>query len=155
MRHPSKLTRIVSVGRATSVIPAATIDAYLAADYKVIAAEPFVLNIGRPSPELARWFKRNQTDSAIFITAWNPRSEPTSASENYAAQQKLVAEIRACGLSYLDGEGGDSSGLWPGESSLLVFGIALEAAKELARQFRQNGFVYAGRDATPHLILLQ
>jgi hypothetical protein len=138
-----------------SAIPAATINAYLAADYKVKAAEPFVLNIGRASPELARCFKLERTDRATFITAWNPCGEPTADTENHAAQQKLLAAIKALGLPYLDGEGRDPSGLWPGEPSLLVFGISLEAAKKLARQFRQNGFVYAGSDAIPRLILLR
>jgi hypothetical protein len=138
-----------------SVIPAATIEAYLATDYQVHAPEPFVLKIGRASPELAHWFKRSRTDSAIFITAWNPWSEPTSAPENAAAQQQLLAEIKARGLPYLDGEGRDASGRWPGEPSLLVFGILLEAAKKLARRFRQNGLVYAVSDAIPRLILLR
>lgn len=138
-----------------SLIPDATIKAYLATDYRVMAAEPFVLNVGRTSPELARWFKLDRTDSAAFITAWNPFGELTSDSENHAAQQKLLAEIKALGLPYLDGEGRDPSGLWPGEPSFLVFGISLETAKKLARQFRQNGFVYAGSDSTPRLILLR
>ncbi|MBU1692079.1 MAG: DUF3293 domain-containing protein [Gammaproteobacteria bacterium] len=138
-----------------SAIPAATIKAYLATDYKVMAAESFVLNVGRASPELALRFKLDRTDSAAFITAWNPFGELTSDSENHAAQQELLAEIKTLGSLYLDGEGRDPSGRWPGEPSFLVFGISLEDAKNLARQFRQNGFVYAGSDATPRLILLR
>lgn len=138
-----------------SAIPAATLDAYLAADYTVFAAEPFALKIGHASPELARRFELNRTDSAAFITAWNPMGEPTPASENHAAQQQLLARIKAEGWSYLDGKGNDPSGQWPGEPSLLVFGISLEAARKLAGEFRQNGLVYAGSDATPRLILLR
>jgi len=138
-----------------SAIPAATLNAYLATDYKVMAAEPFVLKIGRASPELALWLKLHRTDRAAFITAWNPFGEPTSDSENHAAQQKLLAGIKAMDLPYLDGEGRDPSGLWPAEPSLLAFGISLEAARKLARQFRQNGFVYADSDVTPQLILLR
>ncbi|GAO37022.1 hypothetical protein SCT_2437 [Sulfuricella sp. T08] len=138
-----------------TAIPAATIKAYLATDYKVMAAESFVLNVGRASPELALRFNLDRTDSAAYITAWNPFGELTSDSDNHAAQQELLAEIKALGLPYLDGEGRDPSGRWPGEPSFLVFGISLEAAKKLARQFRQNGFVYAGSDATPRLILLR
>ena len=138
-----------------SAIPAATINAYLATDYRVMAAEPFVLNIGRASPELGLRFKLDRIDSAAFITAWNPFGELTSDSENRAAQQELLAEIKALGLPYLDGAGQDPSGLWPGEPGFLVFGISLGAAKKLAGQFRQNGFVYAGSDATPRLILLR
>lgn len=138
-----------------SLIPEATINAYLATDYRVMAAEPFVLNVGRTSPELALSFELDRTDSAAFITAWNPCGELASDMENRAAQQQLLAEIKALGFAYLDGEGRDPSGLWPGEPSFLVLGISLEAAKKLARQFRQNGFVYAGSDATPRLILLR
>jgi len=121
----------------------------------VAAAEPFVLHIGRASPELARCFKRHRANSAMYITAWNPWGEPTPVVENHAAQQKLLAEIKSRGLRHLDGEGCDPTGLWPCEPSLLVFGISLEAAKKLATQFRQNGFVYAAGDATPRLVLLR
>ena len=138
-----------------STIPAATIQAYLEADYRVTAAEPFVLNVGRASPELASRFKLDRADSAAFITAWNPCGERTSDTENQAAQQKLLAEIKALGFACLDGEGRDSAGQWPAEPSFLVLGISLEAAKTLAGNFHQNGFVYAGSDATPRLILLR
>ena len=138
-----------------SAIPAATLQAYLEADYKVTAAEPFVLNVGRASPELALRFKLDRADSAAFLTAWNPCGERASDTENRAAQQKLLAGIKALGLPCLDGEGRDPAGRWPAESSFLVLGISLEAAKTLAEQFHQNGFVYAGSDATPRLILLR
>lgn len=138
-----------------SAIPAATIQAYLEADYWVTTAEPFVLNVGCASPELTLRLKLERTDSAAFITAWNPCGERPSDTENQDAQQKLLAEIKALGFACLDGEGRDPSGLWPAEPSFLVFGISLEAAKKLATQFRQNGFIYAGSDATPRLILLR
>jgi len=121
----------------------------------VAAAEPFVLKIGLVSVELQRWFELNRTNSAIFITAWNPLSIPTPAPKNHAAQQKLLDEVNFRGLRYLDGEGCDPSGRWPCEPSLLVFGMSLEAAKTLAKQFFQNGLVYAADDAMPRLILLR
>jgi hypothetical protein len=138
-----------------STLPESTIKAYLEADYRVTAAEPFVLNIGRASPELALRLKLERTDGAAFITAWNPCGEQVSDTENRAAQQRLLAEIKALGFACLDGEGRDPSGRWPAEPSFLVFGISLEAAKKLAGQFHQNGFVYAGSDATPRLVLLR
>ncbi len=138
-----------------STLPKSTIKAYLEADYWVTAAEPFVLNVGCASPELASRFKLDRADSAAFITAWNPCGEMASESENHVAQQELLAEIKALGLPYLDGEGKDPSGRWLAEPSFLVFGISLEAAKKLARQFCQNGIIYAGSDATPRLILLR
>ena len=138
-----------------TAIPVATIDAYLATDYQVHAVERFVLNVGRPSPELARWFQTNKEDHAAFITAWNPLGKLTSDKTNRITEQKLIVEIEARDLSYLKGEGKDPSGLWPSEPSLLVFGISLESTKELVERFRQDGFIYVGSDATPQLILLR
>jgi len=119
-----------------TAIPVATIDAYLATDYQVNTVERFVLNVGRPSPELAQWFQTNKEDQAAFITAWNPSGKPTSDTTNRIAEQKLI-------------------GLWPSEPSLLVFGISLESAKALVKRFRQDGFIYVGGDVTPQLILLR
>lgn len=120
-----------------------------------MADVPFVLNINHKCPELARLYELNQSHCAAFITAWNPLSVLTADTENHAAQQKLAAEIRSRGLKYLEGEGSDPSERWPREPSLLVFGISLESAQDLARKFKQNGIIYAASDAIPHLILLR
>lgn len=138
-----------------SAIPAATLAAYLAADYQVLADDPFTLTIDRPSPELARRLAEHHCAGAAFLTAWNPLGEPAAAANNHAAQEALRAEIAARQLPYFEGAGQDPAGRWPGEPSLLVFGISLESARELAERFRQNAFVYAGRDAVPRLILLR
>ena len=138
-----------------SGIPASTIDAYLAARYTVLAGEPFSLKIDCPSAELARLLDLNQTRCAAFITAWNPSGGLTSDTENHAAQQALATEIKSRNLRYLEGAGEDPSGRWPSEPSLLVFGISLASATDLAKQFNQNAFVYADSDATPQLVLLR
>ena len=119
------------------------------------AEEQFILNVGRPSSELARWFQVNKENQAAFITAWNPLGEQTSKSINSIAEKKLIAEIEARDLFYLAGESKDPSGLWPSEASLLVFGISLESAKALVTRYNQNGFVYIGNDSIPQLILLR
>lgn len=124
-------------------------------DYQVNAVEQFFLNVGRPSPELARWFQVNKEDQAAFITAWNPSGKKTSDNINHIAEQKLIVEIESRDLSYLKGESIDPSGLWPSEPSLLVFGISIESTKLLVKQFSQDGFIYIGSDTTPQLILLR
>ena len=136
-------------------ISTATVDAYLATDYKVNAAEPFVLNVGQPSTELAEWFQTNNEDQAAYITAWNPFGEKISDDENHVAEQKLITEIESRDLSYLKGESSDPSELWPSEPSLLVLGISLESAKVLVKRYRQDGFIYIGDDTKPQLILLR
>ncbi len=136
-------------------ISTATVDAYLATDYKVNTAEPFVLNVGQLSTELAEWFQTNNEDQAAYITAWNPFGEKISDDENHVAEQKLITEIESRGLSYLKGESIDPSGLWPSEPSLLVLGISLESAKLLVKRYHQDGFIYIGDDTKPQLILLR
>ena len=138
-----------------TLISTATVDAYLATDYKVNTVEPFVLNVGQPSTELAEWFQTNNEDQAAYITAWNPFGEKISDDENHVAEQKLITEIESRDLSYLKGESSDPSGLWPSEPSLLVLGISLESAKVLVKRYHQNGFIYIGDDTKPQLILLR
>jgi hypothetical protein len=138
-----------------TLVSVATVDAYLATDYKVNTAEPFVLNVGKPSAELAKWFQTNNKDKAAYITAWNPFGEKISDDENHAAEQKLITEIESHNLCYLKGESSDPLGLWPSEPSLLVFGISLKSAKALAKRYHQDGFMYIGEDTKPQLILLR
>ena len=149
------LTGLEGLPLSRSGIPASTIDAYLAARYTVLAGEPFSLKIGCASAELSCLFELNQTRCAAFITAWNPSGVLTSGTENQAAQHALLAEIKSRNLHYLEGAGEDPSGRWPNEPGLLVFGISLTSATDLARQFHQNAFVYADSDATPQLVLLR
>ena len=113
------------------------------------------MNVGKPSDELAKWFQTNDGDQAAYITAWNPFGEKISDAVNRVAEQKLITEIESRGLSYLKGESSDPSGLWPGEPSLLVFGISLEPAKGLVKRYHQDGFIYIGNDTKPQLILLR
>jgi hypothetical protein len=56
---------------------------------------------------------------------------------------------------HLPGKGVDPAGEWPGEPSLLILSINLEAADVLGRAFRQNAFVWASADAIPQLVLLR
>lgn len=136
-------------------ISSETIDSYLATDYKVFAAEPFVLNVGKPSVELAEWFHSNDVNQAAYVTAWNPFGERIPDHENKIAEQKLITEIKSRGFAHLKGESSDPSGVWSSEPSLLILGISLESAKELIKKYCQNGFIYIGDDTTPQLILLR
>ena len=112
------------------------------------------MKVGESSTELVEWFRTND-DQAVYITAWNPFGQKISDNENYAAEQKVIAEIESRGLFYLEGESIDPTGLWVNEPSLLVFGITLESAKELVKRYHQDGFIYIGNDAKPQLILLR
>ncbi len=131
-----------------------TIDSYLAANYIVYAADPFVLKIGEPSVEIAKWFKDKNYDRAAYITAWNPLGEKVPDYINQVSEKKLVLEVESRNLFYLRGDSIDPLGGWVDEPSILIFGILFGPAKKLAKRYRQNGFVYIDSDTKPQLILL-
>jgi hypothetical protein len=41
---------------------------------------------------------------------------------------------------------------WPGDVSVLVLGLDLEAAKSLARHYEQHAFVWVTGDGVPELV---
>ena len=129
------------------------IQAYKETHYTVQDAEPFVLRIGEVSEALIACHKRHRVDCSAFITAWNPFSQQLTAQENEERHQALIAEIKGRSLSFLPGVGQHPSSNWPGEQSVLVLGLSLEAAKTLGRRFEQNAVVWTGRDGIPQLVL--
>ena len=140
---------------AAAVITPATLRAYKETDYRVLDSESFVLRIGDASTALLAAHQRHQVAFSAFLTACNPFSQPTAAEVNATRQAELVAQLERLGLVYMEGMGQHPSNGWPGESSVLVFGLDLQPAKVLAAHFQQNAFVWSGADAVPRLILLK
>jgi hypothetical protein len=94
-------------------------------------------------------------DCAAFITGWNPYSREVDESENRDRQKELATELACRSLTFLEGIGQHSSNNWPGEESVLILGLDLEAAKTLGSRFEQNAIVWCGSDGVPQLILLR
>ncbi|MFM0221514.1 DUF3293 domain-containing protein [Paraburkholderia dipogonis] len=138
-----------------SDIPRETIQAYLETCYRVHGDTPTTLKIGETSPTLATLHKAHHTDCSAFITACNPFSQNASDEFNAAKQQALANELKELGLTFVDGIGQHPSNSWPGETSFLVLGLALEAAKTLGTRYGQNAIVWSGADAKPQLVLLR
>jgi hypothetical protein len=138
-----------------SRIPRATIEAYLATDYRIWGDWPLVLHIGRRSVELGSLFEAQKVTRAAVVTAWNPFSEPRPIVENQTAQARLIADVEQLALRHQPGHGADPTGVWPPEPSRLVLGIDLTSAGSIGRKYGQNGFVWAGADAIPTLVLLR
>ncbi len=76
------------------------------------------------------------------------------AHSNQLRKGDLAGDLRYRSLSYLSGEGRHPSNGWPAEPSLLVLGLALQAAKSLGRRHEQNAVVWSGPDAVPQLVML-
>jgi hypothetical protein len=139
----------------SSAISAELIQAYRETEFRVAAPEPFTLSVGQASQALQSLYKLHKSDSAAYVTAWNPYSQETTADENDAAQARLEDELKRRSLGYVPGIGQHPSQQWPGEPSVLVLGLSLEAAKVLGKDYGQNAIVWCGPGAVPELILLR
>lgn len=120
--------------------------------YIVHHQPPFTLHVGRHSQELDALLEASRADCAAFITAWNPMSQALSDDENQRRQQSLTDELDRRGLLYHPGIGQHPSNGWPGEQSVLVLGLQLEAARSLAREWGQLAFIWVEREHPVELI---
>ena len=132
--------------------------AYVAAGYRVDTVPPFVMRVGQPCPPLADLLRRHYCGSAAYLTAWNPRSAMLPEAQNIAAQARLVQDVSATGCRWYDGISSDPGGDWPQEPSVLVLGLSRERARELARAYGQNAFLWSELDprgdVAPALVLV-
>jgi hypothetical protein len=135
-----------------TTLPPELLQAFSETHYTVNHEAPFVMQIGKPCPELKTLMAEQNALRAAFITAWNPFSQTLHAKENQARQDELKANIKRRGLICIDGIGKHPSNNWPGEVSVLVLGFDLEAAKSLARHYEQHAFVWAAGDGVPELV---
>lgn len=135
-----------------TTLPIELLQAFAETRYIVHHEPPFTMHIGQPCPELKALMADQNALSAAFITAWNPFSQSLSPKENKARQDELKANLKRRGLVCIDGMGQHPSNSWPGEVSVLVLGLDLEAAKSLSRHYEQHAFVWATGDAVPKLI---
>ncbi len=137
------------------VVPEDLVNAYRRTEFRVAdRGWSFVLRIDERSSVLASCHEAFGVTRSAYLTAWNPRSEPTALEINQSAQRALEAELTSAGLSWLRGEGVDPSGHWPGEPSVLVLGISTDDAIRFCREYGQNAIVVAGRDAVPRLAMV-
>ncbi len=93
---------------------------------------------------------KHERSSACFIPASNPNGKRTQEKDNEARMRELETLIQEKQLPYYFGQGGDPKGAWI-EKSLLVVGIELVEADQLARHFEQNAIVWLQRGLAPAL----
>lgn len=97
------------------------------------------LRIGAPPPaDIAAWIGADAC--AIYLTACNPRSQVLPPERNAARMAELRDALGKIGARWLEGRGGIPGQDWS-EPSLLVAGVAPDAADRLARAFGQNASV--------------
>jgi hypothetical protein len=141
--------------RDSAPVDPALLAAYAETEFRVDGPTPFVLRIGHHCEQLALAHAQRRVTCSAYITACNPRSAPLGEHENNARQVALASELLGRGLAFLHGVGQHPTNGWPGEPSYLMFGLSLEEAMALGREWDQNAIVWAGEDAIPQLVLLR
>lgn len=106
--------------------------------------------INHSNPQLDELMELHGKQTACFITACNPKGERIDERENLRLMSELESIIQQKQLPYYFGHGGDSKGAWL-EKSLLIVGIGVDEADQLARQYDQNAVVWFERGIPPVL----
>jgi hypothetical protein len=141
-------------GLEHSTLTDTTIQVYLQAEYRIHADAPFSLRVGSHSEDLRALYARTGVHAAAFVTPYNPLGHLLTSRENQLKLQELENTLDALGLRYLPAEGLDPQGEWPPEKGVLVLGSSLEQARDIGREFRQNGVLWCDERAYVALALL-
>ncbi len=119
--------------------------AYAAAEYAVaLDGDALPLRVGRPAGDLEAYWPASRY---LFVSAWNPASQPHSDSANQAADERLVARLDAAGVARHAAWAQDAAGQWR-EPGWLLADLDDGPANALARDFGQAG-VLAWRRGEP------
>lgn len=152
--NPAHVSAGVITGAEETTLDNVTLQAYLKAEYRVLATPAFSLRVGERSPELQHLYQTTPARTAAFITPYNPLGHLLSAHENLLRLQTLEARLAHLGLTSLRVKGLDPDGKWPEEEGVLVLGISQSEAIDLGREFRQNAILWCDADARVRLVLL-
>lgn len=125
---------------------------YLATRYSVHTSPGFTLQVGIPCDQLRRLMSVWTLPRGCYITAFNPKSQLLSHAENTPLNDLLFEDLKkySVGLVPLPGTAYGENG-WH-EHSYLAFGPTLKQARQLARKYQQNAFLWFDENATPELI---
>lgn len=131
----------------------ALIDAYTATDFVLFDTGDgeVVVNVGVRSAAFDAVLASRGAETAVIVTAYNPRSVVLPDAENRARHERLTALLDERGYDYGLGEGRDPTGHWKAELECVVFAIPVEAGLEIARAFDQNAIVFIRRGDAPEL----
>lgn len=110
-----------------------------------------VIMPGKENVRLKEVLSQYGAHTFAFITAYNPQGIETAEVQNIEANQRLISDIIAAGMDYVEGFGRGSDG-WSDEISLFIPGISLKDATILARKYRQNAFVFGERASLPVIV---
>jgi hypothetical protein len=116
--------------------------AYRETDYAAWdAAGRAVGRIDRSNPEIDALLARLVAATGVFVTAWNPRSEPSPEAANTEAATALADAVAVAGWRALPARAEPWNPAWAPEEGLLVLDLDRDTALALAERFGQNAIV--------------
>ena len=130
------------------------IKAYLNANYFILEKEQFKFQIGAYSKDFENLFKQYNVNTGSFISAYNPRSQPTIQIQNKDKHRRFKNRLLKDSLHFLEAVSTDPLGNWPPEYGFLVLGINKNKAIQFGISLCQNAIVYIDFKAVPELILV-
>lgn len=139
---------------ADTALPEPLLQAYHATRYGLNDCD-WQLQLDQPQPALAPHYQRHAVHCAAYLTACNPLGELLPDHLNARRMAQLRQALQRAGWSWLDGRGHDPQGHWPGEDSVLVWGMGESTARAWGAQWNQNAVVCCGTDMVPRLVLLR
>lgn len=125
--------------------------AYAAADYGVtLDGDAVDLRVGEPAGDLEAYWPAARY---VFLTAWNPASEPHSDTANAAADALLVAQLDAEGIARQPAWASAPDGAWR-EPGWLLADVDDHRADHIAREFGQAAVLCWSRGEPVRLRML-
>ena len=124
--------------------------AYRTAEYYIEDDPPIRFEIDQPHQGLALLLMSFDVEQAVWITAYNPGSQPHSEDDNLTNQMQLLERIETMRLNYFVGHSCDAAGDWF-EPGYLVLGMDETVGIELGREFGQHAVVFIQPSGEPKL----
>lgn len=99
------------------------------------------VRVGQRARKLDRLLNFREEKDWAFLTAWNPGGTFAGEDQNRQRQEALEAQLDDEGYQYFSGECVPDNADWAPEQCVLVLGIEVEEARDLARQWDQSSVV--------------
>lgn len=109
------------------------------------------LRVDHPSAALDHLLDRYCHNTWAFISAVNPGSQPLSQAANAKRHDQLCNVIINLHLPYFAGDGIPDAPDWTAEPGLMVLGISMRHAHDIASRFGQNAILAGTRGGVPTL----
>ena len=129
------------------------LEAYQQTTYRILDPE-FNIRVGELHPSLDQYLEKSEHSTWAFITAWNPKSQELTISENRDRNRSLVAQLKSQEFSAYKALGVPDKGDWIPEDSIFIPGISRKQAIKLGEKFYQNAIVFGEIGKSAELLVL-